>query len=553
MVRAGHEFGSGYGFPYITMEGKVVVRSTVSSITLDERNSESVKTQMKEFETKINDEIGNYSNPTIKNVTGNMIGTDIYNNVFEKTSYEEEINFNAYGDGEYDRKGDYVIIPEAEDLYEAGKNNDYFNGSKRLIGTKVAVPHDGEMKSGTIENRGCNINDSFEVSFQDGSYAEYFANVLTENIAESLDLLTSPNFSQIGGIVGHNKNADIAVDRKNAWISHKGARKRVVTAKGWKIEVEFLDGSTKWFPMIQVKESLPLQLAEYAISRKIHEEPAFAWWVMNVMRKKKKIISMIRTPKKVLKYGIKVPGDVDQAYAFDLENNDDLWCKAIQKELKNVKIAFRLLESDEHLPVGSKLIPYHIIFDVKSDLTRKARLVLAGGHRNNVPAHITYSSVAGRDSVRLGFFLAGLNNLKILACDIGNAYLNAPNRERVHVVVGKELFGAENEGKYAVIERALHGLKSASAAWRSHFSDTIMKILGYSPTYAVNDVYIKARQRKDGSKYYSYLIIYVDDVLCIDEEPHKIIDQIGSVYRVKEGSIEEPKSYLGMNVRKWGT
>jgi len=87
--------------------------------------------------------------------------------------------------------------------------------------------------------------------------------------------------------------------------------------------------------------------------------------------------------------------------------------------------------------------------------------------------------VAGRNSVRLGFFLTGLNNLKILACDIGIAYLNAPNRERVHVVVGKELLGAEYQGKYAVIDRALYGLKSASAAWRSHLADTIMKILGY--------------------------------------------------------------------------
>jgi len=208
------------------------------------------------------------------------------------------------------------------------------------------------------------------------------------------------------------------------------------------------------------------------------------------------------------------------------------------------------LEKDEHLPVGSKLIPHHIIFDVKSDLTRNARLV-AGGHRNQVPAHTTYSSVAGRDSVRLGFLLADLNNLKILACNIGNAYLNAPNREKVHVEVGKELFASENEGKYATVDRALYRLKSASAVWRSHFSDTITKVFGYSLTHADYDVYIKACTCNDGTKYYSYLIIYVDDVLCIDENPEDVIDKIVSVYRVKEGSVEKPKTYLGMNIRKW--
>ena len=168
-----------------------------------------------------------------------------------------------------------------------------------------------------------------------------------------------------------------------------------------------------------------------------------------------------------------------------------------------------------------------------------------------MPAHTTYSSVASRDSVRIGFLLAALNGLKILACDIGNAYLNAPNRERVHVKVGSELFGPENKGKYAVIERALYGLKSASKSWRLHFADTITKILGYKPSYADNDVYIKECMRESGKKYYSYLIIYVDDVLCIHHNPKVIIDMIGFVYRIKAGSIEEPKRYLGMDIRNW--
>ena len=116
----------------------------------------------------------------------------------------------------------------------------------------------------------------------------------------------------------------------------------------------------------------------------------------------------------------------------------------MDKELKNVLVAFKLLRDDEHVHPGSKLIPYHIIFDVKFDLTRKACLV-AGGHRNkNVPSHATYSSVASRDSIRLGFLLAGLNDLNIMAYSIGNAYLNTPNKKRVHVIVGKKLFGPEH-------------------------------------------------------------------------------------------------------------
>lgn len=80
--------------------------------------------------------------------------------------------------------------------------------------------------------------------------------------------------------------------------------------------------------------------------------------------------------------------------ALDKENGNDLWQKAVDKELKNVIVAFQLLEEGEQLPVGSKKIPYHLIFDVKFNLTRKARLV-AGGHRSKhlVPTHEKYSTV----------------------------------------------------------------------------------------------------------------------------------------------------------------
>ena len=145
-----------------------------------------------------------------------------------------------------------------------------------------------------------------------------------------------------------------------------------------------------------------------------------------------------------------------------------------------------------------------------------------------------------------------LNTLNILICDIGNAHLNAPNREKVHVKVGSELFfEPENTGKYAIIQRALYGLKTAATARRSHLQDTIINVLGYKPTYADSDVYFKERSRKDGTRYYSYLVIYVDDVLCIDDNPRIIIDHIASVSRVKDSSIQEPSRYLGMNMRKW--
>ena len=120
----------------------------------------------------------------------------------------------------------------------------------------------------------------------------------------------------------------------------------------------------------------------------------------------------------------------------------------------------------------------------------------------------------------------------------------------MHIKVGPELFGKENKGKIAVIVRALYGLCFSGNTWRNEFSTFIVHDLGYKSSIADPDVYLKPCKRPDGTKYYSYLIIYVDDVLCIHHNPKSTMDMISGKYRLKAG-IEDPKMYLGTDVRKW--
>ncbi len=51
------------------------------------------------------------------------------------------------------------------------------------------------------------------------------------------------------------------------------------------------------------------------------------------------------------------------------------------------------------------------------------------------PHHqFTYTSViTTRESIRLGFLVAALNNLQVLSADVAGAYLNAPCAKRVHM------------------------------------------------------------------------------------------------------------------------
>jgi len=100
-----------------------------------------------------------------------------------------------------------------------------------------------------------------------------------------------------------------------------------------------------------------------------------------------------------------------------------------------------------------------MVFDIKiGDLTRKARFV-AGGHMTDPPKDSTYSSVISRDSVRIAFLVAALNDIDVLAADVQNASLNALTKEKVYMIAGLE-FGPQNVGGPVLIVRELYGLKS---------------------------------------------------------------------------------------------
>ena len=143
--------------------------------------------------------------------------------------------------------------------------------------------------------------------------------------------------------------------------------------------------------------------------------------------------------------------------------------------MRNNTIAFEFLEPGASIPIGYKRNPLHMIFNVKMDFTRKARLV-AGGHVPEVDHNLTHSSVVSRDSIRILFLVAALNYLDALSADIGNTYLYAPNREKVYAIAGKE-FGTR-AGEIIIIVIALYGLKSAGAAWRAHLASSLIS-LGY--------------------------------------------------------------------------
>lgn len=134
------------------------------------------------------------------------------------------------------------------------------------------------------------------------------------------------------------------------------------------------------------------------------------------------------------------------------------------------------------------------------------------------------------------------------AADIQNAYLNAPPREKVWFCAGDEW--GEHAGKPVMIVCALYGLKSSGAAWRAFLASALKNVLGFTSSLADPDVWYKPMTKHDGTKYYAYLLIYVDDVISIDVDAKQNIEELGTIFKIKDGSAGPPKVYLGANIQE---
>jgi len=390
----------------------------------------------------------------------------------------------------------------------------------------------------------------YEVEFLDGTQETIAANFLAENILAQVDE-DGHRHLLLEEIIDHRRLDDAIPIDKGTIITRTGTTRKVQTTRGWELYVQWKDGSTTWVPLSEMKQSFTIETAQYARDHDLLKEPAFDWWARHVLKKAHTILSKVKTKywERSHKYGIRIPKSVKEALAIDKENGDTQWADAIRKEMGAIRSnALEQYDGDVRDLVGYQLITGHLVFDVKlgENFRRKARYC-ADGHKTKAPSSITYSSVVSRDSVRIMLLVAALNNLSLKAADVQNAFLTAPNLEKVYIRAGAE-FGPE-EGKIFIVRKALYGLKSASAAFRAYLAEKLEEI-GFRSTTADPDVWLRPAAAADGTEYYSYVLAYVDDILAIDKNPDAIMKQIGERFKFKNDAIEEPESYLGAKMQK---
>ena len=129
-----------------------------------------------------------------------------------------------------------------------------------LIGRKHHIP--------VLDSR------AYEVEFLDGERQQVSYNLLAEHLLSQVD--EEGNQHQLfKEIVDHQKNPKKAVEKADQLYHQNGKSFKKKMMVGWQLEVEWRDGMTSWLPLKTLKNTNPVQVAEYAHGNQIDIEPTF--------------------------------------------------------------------------------------------------------------------------------------------------------------------------------------------------------------------------------------------------------------------------------------
>jgi hypothetical protein len=148
---------------------------------------------------------------------------------------------------------------------------------------------------------------TYEIEIHDGRSDEYTANVTAENMYAQCDI-EGRQYNLMEGIVYHKKYGH-TIEPAYICIKH-GSKKQVrKTTNGWNLCVEWKDGNTRWERLMDLKESNPVEVAEYAAAKSLLDAPDFVWWAPHVLKKPSRIIADVTKHyhKRTHKFGIEVP------------------------------------------------------------------------------------------------------------------------------------------------------------------------------------------------------------------------------------------------------
>ena len=199
------------------------------------------------------------------------------------------------------------------------------DGNKKMAKViKIVQANDGK-KVGTRHNNPMLDTSEYTVEISDGSSQELTANIIAESMFAQVDS-KGHHYQLLKEITDHRKDRSAIPISYELIRLHNGNMVPKKT-KGLK------DSTSRWIPLKYLKASNPVELAKYLAGNCLDVVPSFKWWVIDVLRRRNRIISKVKAKYwcRTHKFGIRVPKSVNEALSIDKGNVNTLWYAAIQK------------------------------------------------------------------------------------------------------------------------------------------------------------------------------------------------------------------------------
>ena len=112
----------------------------------------------------------------------------------------------------------------------------------------------------------------YEVEFEDGEIKTMAANTIAETILAQVDEEGHRQMF-IDEIVDHRVSPNAISKGQGTFRTSNGLARKKRTTRGWELCVQWKDRSTDWIALKDLKDSYPIELAEYAANNGLTEEP----------------------------------------------------------------------------------------------------------------------------------------------------------------------------------------------------------------------------------------------------------------------------------------
>ena len=287
-----YHVGSLMSYWVLTLKGHVISQTTVSRATNLEKQQTDVKHCLAVLDSAIT---ARFNDDAHVLVEGGKIQPQDWSEPVDDLELLDEFQ--------------YVVsnpeVPEADQQF----TQDIFDD--RYLNMELALPHGDEatpqyakvtkrlrdtngIPIGTADDNPILDTRMYEVEFMDGTKQSLSANYIAKNVFAQVD--QDGNCQVLLDEIIDYRTTGREVKQQDAFITTRTGTKRWrKTTIGWELLVQWKDGSTNWIALKDLKESYPVQVAEYSAGARISMELAFAWLVPYTLKKCNRVVAKVKS------------------------------------------------------------------------------------------------------------------------------------------------------------------------------------------------------------------------------------------------------------------